>query len=145
MARPGGFEPLTLCSGGTRSIHLSYGRAGCVAKVFANASGKLTVRFYSASCAVAKSIAIHPNEGKSARHRVTFARIPQARGLGNARDAARLPQTIAKLSGRSRSAQSAGCHAEETRTIDEARAARQADAAAGSGKMVNRRNRRAPC
>ena len=27
MARPEGFEPTTLCSGGTRSIHLSYGRA----------------------------------------------------------------------------------------------------------------------
>jgi hypothetical protein len=26
MARPEGFEPPTLCSGGTRSIHLSYGR-----------------------------------------------------------------------------------------------------------------------
>ena len=27
LARPEGFEPTTLCSGGTRSIHLSYGRA----------------------------------------------------------------------------------------------------------------------
>src|ERR1700693_2439495 len=27
VARPEGFEPPTLCSGGTRSIHLSYGRA----------------------------------------------------------------------------------------------------------------------
>ena len=26
VARPEGFEPPTLCSGGTRSIHLSYGR-----------------------------------------------------------------------------------------------------------------------
>ena len=26
LARPEGFEPPTLCSGGTRSIHLSYGR-----------------------------------------------------------------------------------------------------------------------
>src|SRR5579862_872943 len=145
MARPGGFEPLTLCSGGTRSIHLSYGRAGCVAKVFANASGKLTVRFYSASCAVAKSIAIHPNEGKSARHRVTFARIPQARRFGHARDVARLPQTIAKLSGRSGSVEGAGRDGEETREIDQTRAAPGTDAAAGSGKMVNRRNRLAPC
>jgi hypothetical protein len=27
MARPEGFEPTALCFGGTRSIHLSYGRA----------------------------------------------------------------------------------------------------------------------
>ncbi len=34
LARPEGFEPPTLCSGGTRSIHLSYGRAGCTPRNF---------------------------------------------------------------------------------------------------------------
>jgi hypothetical protein len=29
MVRPGGFELPTLCFGGTRSIHLSYGRKFC--------------------------------------------------------------------------------------------------------------------
>ena len=38
MARPEGFEPPTLCSGGTRSIHLSYGRA----EVFCNPITELT-------------------------------------------------------------------------------------------------------
>jgi hypothetical protein len=45
MARPEGFEPTALCFGGTRSIHLSYGRA----MIAPRAGGRTVVsaiRFY---------------------------------------------------------------------------------------------------
>jgi hypothetical protein len=49
MARPEGFEPPTPCSGGTCSIHLSYGRAVGALESFSGAQVAaiiLTLPFY---------------------------------------------------------------------------------------------------
>ncbi len=43
MARPEGFEPPTPCSGGTCSIHLSYGRAGIAKRAPLNRSLSLPI------------------------------------------------------------------------------------------------------
>src|SRR5580658_7544771 len=74
MARPEGFEPTALCFGGTRSIHLSYGRA--VPNFLVNSLLKLNQIGTSSNKPHnhTSNERQPPRDGKSSAHRASFVR-----------------------------------------------------------------------
>ena len=102
MARPEGFEPTALCFGGTRSIHLSYGRA--VPNFLLNSPLKLNQSGTSSNkphnhTANERQL---PRDGKTSAHRASFvgARLQPCRKRFKMAPASQAAEKAERLSSR---------------------------------------------